>query len=243
MTGAHAPDPELRLARYDWSQVNADLDRDGVAVLPGLLATAECSGLAALYEEAEPSTFRSRIVMSRHGFGQGEYKYFAYPLPALVAQLRTALYVRLVATANRWNELLGTGVRYPASHAEYLERCHAAGQTRPTPLLLRYGAGDYNCLHQDLYGTHAFPLQVVILLSASGEEFEGGELVLTEQRPRMQSRPTVVPLGRGDAAVFAVNHRPVHGARGIYRVAMRHGVSRIRRGTRSTVGLIFHDAT
>ncbi len=180
--------------------------------------------------------------MARHGFGQGEYQYFDYPLPDLVAQLRTALYGRLAPTANRWNALLGVEVRYPPSHAGYLARCHAAGQTRATPLLLRYGPGDYNCLHQDLYGEHVFPLQAVILLSAPGESFEGGEFVLTEQRPRMQSRPLVVPLRQGDAAVFAVSHRPVQGTRGPYRVNMRHGVSRVRSGARSTMGLIFHDA-
>ncbi|MDB5856485.1 MAG: Proline hydroxylase [Ramlibacter sp.] len=232
----------LRLAGYDWQAVEADLDQEGVAVLPGLLPADECKALALLYETGGEGTFRSKVVMARHGFGRGEYKYFDYPLPDLLQQLRTALYARLVATANRWNASLGLEPRYPAAHAEYLARCHAAGQDRATPLLLRYGPGDYNCLHQDLYGENVFPLQAVILLSPPGEAFDGGELVLTEQRPRMQSRPLVVPLREGDAAVLAVSHRPVQGARGSYRVNMRHGVSRIRRGTRSTAGLIFHDA-
>lgn len=230
-----------RLAAFDWPRVEADLDRDGVAVLGGLLAPDECRALAALYDDAGEGTFRSRVVMARHGFGQGEYKYFDYPLPERLAQLRAALYARLVTTANRWMEAQGLALRYPPSHDEYLARCHAAGQARATPLLLRYGAGDYNCLHQDLYGEHVFPLQAVILLSQPGRDFEGGELVLTEQRPRMQSRPLVVPLGQGDAAIFAVSHRPVRGSRGFYRVNMRHGVSRIRRGARTTAGIIFHD--
>jgi hypothetical protein len=238
----HEHGQDLRLALQDWSRIEAEIDRDGVAVLPALLSPAECSSLAALYDTGNPATFRSRVVMARHGFGQGEYKYFDYPLPDLISHLRTALYGRLVPTANRWNALLGLESSYPPLHAEYLHRCHAAGQARATPLLLRYGPGDYNCLHQDLYGALAFPLQAVILLSAPGEAFDGGELVLTEQRPRMQSRPLVVPLRQGDAAVFAVSHRPVHGSRGVYRVNMRHGVSRIRRGTRTTVGLILHDA-
>jgi len=230
------------LAAYDWPGIEAELDRDGAAVLEGLLAPDACRALASLYDAPDEGTFRSRVVMARHGFGRGEYRYFAYPLPGLVSHLRTALYERLVPTANRWNEALGLSLRYPASHGEYLARCHAAGQARATPLLLRYGPGDYNCLHQDLYGEHVFPLQAVILLSRPGEDFEGGELVLTEQRPRMQSRPMVVPLQQGDAAVIAVSHRPVQGARGSYRVNMRHGVSRIRRGSRSTAGIIFHDA-
>lgn len=234
--------PALRLASQDWSRFDGEIDRDGVAVLPALLSPAECAGLAALYDSGAPDTFRRTVVMQRHGFGRGEYKYFDYPLPAPVSQLRTALYGRLAATANRWNVLLGLEPSYPPSHAEYLERCHAAGQPRATPLMLRYGPGDFNCLHQDLYGANVFPLQAVILLSAPGEAFDGGELVLTEQRPRMQSRPMVVPLRQGDAAVFAVSHRPVQGSRGFHRVNMRHGVSRIRSGTRTTVGLIFHDA-
>ena len=231
-----------RLAGYHWREVEAELDREGVAVLQDLLTAADCRALASLYDDDGEGIFRSRVVMSRHGFGQGEYKYFDYPLPDLISQLRGALYARLAPTANRWNEALGLEVRYPSSHAEYLERCHAGGQTRATPLLLRYGPGDYNCLHQDLYGEHVFPLQAVILLSQPGRDFEGGELVLTEQRPRMQSRPLVVALGQGDAAIFAVRHRPVQGARGFYRVNMRHGVSRIRLGNRSTAGLIFHDS-
>jgi hypothetical protein len=238
----HENGPAPRLASHDWSRIDAEIDRDGVAVLPTLLSPAECSNLAALYDAGSPNTFRSKVVMARHGFGRGEYKYFDYPLPEQLSQLRTALYGRLVSIANRWNASLGLEPSYPASHAEYLQRCHAAGQTRATPLLLRYGPGDFNCLHQDLYGAIAFPLQAVILLSAPGDAFEGGELVLTEQRPRMQSRPLVVPLRQGDAAVFAVSHRPVQGSRGFHRVNMRHGVSRIRSGTRSTVGLIFHDA-
>jgi uncharacterized protein len=232
----------LRLAAYGWTGVESDLDREGVAVLRGLLTEDECRALAVLYDLDREGTFRNRVVMARHGFGQGEYKYFDYPLPDLLSQLRTALYARLASTANRWNAALGLKPFYPSSHAEYLAQCHAAGQTRATPLLLRYGPGDYNCLHQDLYGEHVFPLQAVILLSQPGRDFEGGELVLTEQRPRMQSRPLVVQLCRGDAAIFAVSHRPAQGSRGSYRVNMRHGVSRIRRGIRTTAGLIFHDA-
>ncbi|AMO25285.1 proline hydroxylase [Ramlibacter tataouinensis] len=239
---ANPHDSADRLAKHDWQGVETELDCEGVAVLPGLLATAECRALAALYDDGDEGTFRSRVVMARHGFGRGEYKYFDYPLPEIVAQLRTLLYPRLAPIANRWNAALGLELRYPPSHAQYLARCHAAGQPRATPLLLRYGPGDFNCLHQDLYGEHVFPLQAVILLSQPGRDFDGGELVLTEQRPRMQSRVSVVPLGQGDAAIFAVSHRPVQGTRGFYRVNMRHGVSRIRRGTRTTAGLIFHDA-
>ena len=242
MASSTTQGPVPRLESLDWLRVEAELDRDGVAVLPALLTPAECAGLAALYDGGRPGTFRSRVVMARHGFGQGEYQYFDYPLPQLVSEWRTALYRRLVATANRWNTWRGLEPSYPPSHAEYLRTCHAAGQARATPLLLRYGPGDFNCLHQDLYGALTFPLQAVILLSSPGEDFDGGELVLTEQRPRMQSRPLVVPLARGDAAVFAVSHRPVQGRRGWHRVNMRHGVSRIRSGTRTTVGLIFHDA-
>jgi hypothetical protein len=205
-----------------------------------MLSPAQCAGLTELYDD--DSHFRSRVVMARHGYGKGEYKYFAYPLPALVKELRTALYPPLAAIANDWMEKVGSDVRYPPAHAAFLKRCHAAGQTRPTPLLLRYGAGDYNCLHQDLYGEHVFPLQVAVLLSEPGRDFEGGEFVLTEQRPRMQSRVEVVPLRQGDAVVFAVNERPVRGTRGTYRVKMRHGVSRLRSGHRHTLGLIFHDA-
>ena len=232
----------LQAAADGWPRIAADLDRDGVAVLPGLLNPDECRALASLYDKPGKATFRSRVEMARHGFGRGEYQYFDYPLPHLLAQLRTALYARLVATANRWNEALGVAERYPGSHDTYLSRCHAAGQTKATPLLLRYGPGDYNCLHRDLYGEHVFPLQTVILLSQPGRDFDGGELVLTEQRPRMQSRPMVVPLAQGDAAIFAVSHRPVQGSRGFHRVNMRHGVSRIRAGSRTTAGIIFHDA-
>ena len=229
-----------RIAAIDWTQATADLDAQGCAVLKSLLMPEECRAIAALYPEE--AHFRSRIVMGRHGFGRGEYQYFCYPLPPLIQQLRPALYEKLCGLANRWNEAMGIDIRYPASHEAFLKRCHDAGQTRPTPLLLQYGPGDYNCLHQDLYGEHVFPLQVAILLSDPGRDFEGGEFVLTEQRPRMQSRPEVVPLGQGDAVAFAVHHRPVQGTRGIYRVNLRHGVSRIRSGQRHTVGVIFHDA-
>ncbi len=218
----------------------SDLDRYGCAVIPGLLPPAACRDLAALYGAEEG--FRSRVVMGRHGFGQGEYRYFSHPLPGPVAALREALYPQLVDIANRWNETLGIAVRYPLRHKDFLARCHAAGQVRPTPLLLQYGPGDYNCLHQDLYGEHVFPLQVAVLLSQPGQDFTGGEFVLTEQRPRMQSRAEVVPLAQGDAVVFAVHHRPVQGTRGAYRVSMRHGVSRLRSGQRHTLGIIFHDA-
>jgi hypothetical protein len=224
----------------DWRRLAADLDARGSAILPQLLSAKECQALAATY--ANDALFRSRVVMARHGFGRGEYRYFAYPLPAAVAELRDAFYSLLAPIANRWNERLEVEPRYPAAHADFLARCHAASQTRPTPLLLRYGAGDYNCLHQDLYGEHVFPLQVAILLSRPGADFEGGELVLTEQRPRMQSRVEVLALRQGDAAVFAVSHRPVEGTRGTYRVNMRHGVSRILSGERRTLGVIFHDA-
>jgi hypothetical protein len=229
-----------RVEAIDWAHIAADLDAGGAARLEGLLSADECEALAGLYGEGR--RFRSTIVMARHGFGRGEYKYFAYPLPDVVAALRPALYAPLVPIANRWNEAMGIAVRYPEAHAAFIKRCHAAGQARPTPLLLKYGAGDYNCLHQDLYGEHVFPLQVVILLSEPGEDFTGGEFVLTEQRPRMQSRAEVVALRRGDAAVFAVHHRPVKGSRGFYRVTMRHGVSALRSGHRQTAGIIFHDA-
>lgn len=205
-------------------------------MLPG----EECRRLADLYPQ--DGIFRSRVVMSRHSFGRGEYKYFAYPLPRTVSSLRAALYPHLARIANRWSQLTGESVRYPPAHTEFLERCHEAGQTRPTPLLLQYGPDDYNCLHQDLYGEHVFPLQITILLSRPGEDFEGGEFVLTEQRPRMQSRVEVVPLRQGDAVVFAVHHRPVQGTNSVYRVNMRHGVSRLRSGQRHTLGIIFHDA-
>jgi uncharacterized protein len=229
-----------RIDRYDWARIGADLDLCGAAVLEALLPPQACRDLAALY--AKEDGFRSRVVMARHGFGRGEYKYFSYPLPEPIAQMRTALYPRLAPIANRWNERMGIATRYPATHGDFLARCHAAGQTRPTPLLLQYAAGDYNCLHQDLYGELAFPLQATILLSEPGRDFTGGEFVLTEQRPRMQSRAEVVPLRQGDAVVFAVHHRPVAGTRGVYRVNLRHGVSRLRTGRRHTLGLIFHDA-
>jgi hypothetical protein len=225
----------------DWDRAEAELDERGSALLPGFLDAAACAALIALYDK--PARFRSKVIMQRHGYGQGEYQYFAYPLPEPVAALRAAVYPRLVTIANRWQQALGLEARFPAAHADFIARCHAAGQRRPTPLLLRYREGDYNCLHQDLYGEQVFPLQIAVLLSQPGEDFEGGEFVLTEQRPRLQSRPEVVPLRRGDAVLFAVNQRPVTGTRGIYRVAMRHGVSRLRSGRRHTLGLIFHDAT
>jgi hypothetical protein len=231
---------QQRTRDIDWLRVHADLDNRGCARLPKLLTTGECTALRALYDLGPP--FRSRVVMARHGFGRGEYRYFAYPLPPLVETLRTALYPHLAPLADRWCERMGLAVRFPSDHAAFLDRCHRAGQSQPTPLLLQYGPDDYNCLHQDLYGEHVFPLQVATLLSVPGEDFEGGEFVLTEQRPRMQSRAEVVPLTQGDAVVFAVNDRPVRGTRGEYRVKMRHGVSRIRRGRRHTLGVIFHDA-
>lgn len=229
-----------RVARQDWPALARELSEQGCAVLPGLLGPEECRAIAALYPDE--SHFRSHIVMARHGFGQGEYRYFAYPLPDLIAELWGDLYARLAPVANDWARRLGLGTRYPAAHGEFLAACHAAGQTRPTPLLLQYGEGDYNCLHQDLYGDLAFPLQVAILLSEPGRDFTGGEFVLTEQRPRRQSRAEVVPLRQGDAVIFAVHHRPVEGAKGAYRVNLRHGVSRLRSGRRHTLGIIFHDA-
>ena len=232
--------PVARVAALDWPRIEADLDASGHAVAGALLTPAECEALAALYDE--PGRFRSRVVMARHGFGRGEYQYFAYPLPDLVQRLREALYPRLAPIANRWHAAMSIAARFPDTHADFLDRCHAAGQARPTPLMLRYGAGDYNCLHQDLYGEHVFPLQVAVLLSAPGRDFDGGEFVLTEQRPRMQSRADVVPLVQGDAVIFAVHHRPVEGTRGTYRVNLRHGVSRVRQGHRHTLGIIFHDA-
>jgi len=230
-----------RVDSLDWERISADLDARGHALIERLLTPAQCAALAALYESER--LFRSRVIMSRHGFGRGEYKYFNYPLPEVIATLRTSVYPHVVPIANRWNELLRSEVRFPAEHAEFIERCHAAGQTRPTPLLLQYAADDYNCLHQDLYGEQVFPLQLAVLLSAPERDFTGGEFVLTEQRPRMQSRAEVVPLTQGDAVVFAVHHRPVQGTRGVYRVNMRHGVSRLRSGRRHTLGVIFHDAT
>ena len=237
---SRASDVEEPLGGIDWRAVEASLDAHGCAVLRGILAPPDCVALSALY--AEEARFRSRVVMARHGFGRGEYKYFSYPLPPKIAALREGLYPPLAAIANRWNESLRSEVRFPPTHAAFLKRCHAAGQTRSTPLLLRYGEGDYNCLHQDLYGEHVFPLQATILLSRPGTDFTGGEFVLTEQRPRMQSRAEVVGLAQGDAVIFAVNERPVRGARGVYRVKMRHGVSRLRAGQRFTLGIIFHDA-
>jgi hypothetical protein len=220
--------------------VAASLNGYGCAVLEKLLAPKECQQLADLYRNDDG--FRSRVVMGRHGFGRGEYKYFSYPLPELIARLRTALYPPLAAIANEWNLRMGLDTRYPQKHADFLALCHDAGQTRPTPLLLQYGPGDFNCLHQDLYGDLAFPLQATILLSEPDQDFTGGEFVITEQRPRMQSRAEVVPLAQGDAVIFAVHHRPVSGTRGNYRVNLRHGVSRLRSGQRHTLGLIFHDA-
>ena len=234
------PDIADRVAALDWERVNAELDAHGCATTGALLSPEECAAIASRYDDDAP--YRSRVIMARHGFGRGEYKYFAYPLPDAVAALRASLYPPLAEIANRWNTQLGIEQRFPAQHAAWLKRCHAAGQARPTPLLLQYGAGDYNCLHQDVYGELVFPLQVAFLLSRPGEDFSGGEFVLTEQRPRMQSRAEVVPLRQGEGVVFPVHHRPVQGTRGVYRVNMRHGVSRIRTGHRSTAGIIFHDA-
>jgi hypothetical protein len=229
-----------RLQAQPWKEIEASLDADGNAILPNLLTEQESRIIAGLY--AEDSLFRSRVVMSRHGFGRGEYKYFNYPLPDLIATLRVGLYAKLAPVANRWNIAMNLPARYPANHEDFVRRCHEAGQKKPTPLLLQYGPGDYNCLHQDLYGEHVFPIQVAILLSQPGADFTGGEFVLTEQRPRMQSRPEVVNLHQWDAVAFAVHHRPVQGSRGAYRVNLRHGVSRIRSGSRHTLGIIFHDA-
>jgi len=224
----------------DWARISSELDSQGSALIARLISATECDTLAAIYDDDH--RFRSRVVMARHGFGRGEYKYLSYPLPEPIASLRSALYPHLAAVANRWNKAMDLRVRFPDGHAAFLKRCHAAGQRKPTPLLLQYGAGDFNCLHQDLYGEHVFPLQLTILLSEPGRDFTGGEFVLTEQRPRMQSRAEVVPLGKGDAVVFAVRHRPVKGTRGVYRVNLRHGVSRVRSGKRQTAGIIFHDA-
>jgi hypothetical protein len=232
--------PAARVAQCDWDRIGADLNAQGSAVVEKLLTPDACRGIAALY--ANDDNFRSRVVMSRHGFGKGEYKYFAYPLPEPIAALRTALYPPLAAIANEWNARMGIDTRYPGRHADFLALCHEAGQTRPTPLLLQYDAGDYNCLHQDLYGDLASPLQLTVLLSEPGKDFTGGEFVMTEQRPRMQSRAEVVPLKQGDAVIFAVHQRPVQGTRGTYRVNLRHGVSRLRAGRRHTLGIIFHDA-
>ena len=235
-----APNAAARANSLDWQRISQELDSQGSIVLERLISVDQCQALAAMYPQDE--LFRSRVVMGRHGFGRGEYKYFNYPLPDIIAELRTELYSRLVPVANRWNAAMGSEIIYPEKHAQFLERCHAAGQVRPTPLLLQYGEGDYNCLHQDLYGEHVFPIQVAILLSEPSRDFTGGEFVLTEQRPRMQSRPEVVPLRQGDAVAFAVHHRPVRGTRGFYRVNLRHGVSRLRAGRRHTLGIIFHDA-
>jgi hypothetical protein len=229
-----------RVAALDWNAIAAALDANGCATTGALLTPRECAALVGAYSSEH--LFRSRIVMARHGFGRGEYKYLAYPLPELIAALRTALYPALATIANRWNEAMGMAVRYPHDHREFLRRCHAAGQTKPTPLLLQYREGDYNCLHQDIYGEHVFPLQITVLLSRPHVDFTGGDFVLTEQRPRMQSRAEVVPLGEGEGVIFPVCHRPVAGSRGTYRVSMRHGVSRVRSGNRHTAGIIFHDA-
>jgi hypothetical protein len=229
-----------RMDHLDWRRITKELSDEGSAMLPGLLSRRECQSVAALYPDDQ--LYRSRVVMGRHGFGRGEYKYFKYPLPALIQNLRAALYPRLVPVANSWNQAMSVDARYPEQHIDFIRRCHEAGQIRPTPLLLQYGEGDYNCLHQDLYGEHVFPIQVAILLSEPARDFTGGEFVLTEQRPRMQSRPEIVPLGQGDGVAFAVHHRPVQGTRGIYRVNLRHGVSRVRSGRRHTLGIIFHDA-
>ncbi len=241
LVGASDSAIDDHIAGIDWAAVGSDLDAQGAAVIEKLLPPDECRELAALYSRDD--RFRSTVTMARHGFGRGEYRYFRYPLPPLIAGLRAALYPRLVPVANRWHEAMGIETRFPDWLSDFTARCHAAGQNRPTPLLLRYGEGDYNCLHQDLYGDHVFPLQVVVLLSKPGHDFSGGEFVMTEQRPRMQSRPLVLPLDLGDAAVIAVHHRPVQGTRGSYRVNLRHGVSRIRSGHRTTAGIIFHDAT
>ncbi len=231
-----------RVAALDWAGIARDLDASGCATTGPILTVAECRAVAALYDTPDDGLFRSRVVMARHGYGSGEYRYFAAPLPPLVQALRQSLYAPLAPVADRWNAAMGLPARYPASLPEFTARCHAAGQTRPTPLLLRYGTGDYNCLHQDVYGEHLFPLQCAFMLADPATDFTGGEFVLTEQRPRMQSRAEVVPLRQGEAVIFAVRHRPVQGRSGVYRVAMRHGVSRLREGRRHTLGIIFHDA-
>ena len=235
--GAAAAD---RIATIDWQGVADGLDAEGSAVIEHLLTASACDGLRSLYTDEH--RFRSKVVMARHGFGRGEYKYFDHPLPSLIGELREALCARLVPIANRWHKAMAIDVRFPPHHVDFVARCHDAGQEKPTPLLLQYGAGDYNCLHQDLYGEHVFPLQAVVLLSEPGRDFSGGEFVMTEQRPRMQSRPIVLPLRQGDAALIAVRQRPVQGTRGAYRVNLRHGVSRVRSGHRQTLGIIFHDA-
>ena len=231
---------EKQAGDLDWPRIASELDEHGCATTGRVLTAQTCAQLARSYEDE--AKFRSKIVMARHGFGQGEYKYFAAPLPETIAALRAGFYPPLAEIANRWNERLGVSLRFPPMLDDYLARCHEAGQTRPTPLLLKYGPGDYNCLHQDLYGEHVFPLQLAILLSDPARDFTGGEFVLTEQRPRRQSRVEVVPLRQGEGVIFPVHHRPVAGARGTYRVTMRHGVSRLRSGHRMTLGIIFHDA-
>ena len=240
MTDALPSSLTKRVASRDWDALGEELDKHGAAILENLLTADECRKLAQSYPD--DGQFRSRVIMSRHGFGRGEYKYFAYPLPPLVATLREVLYAPLAKIANRWNAALGETLRYPDEHAAFVTRCQEAGQRRPTPLLLQYGEGDYNCLHQDIYGALVFPLQIAILLSEPGKDFSGGEFVLTEQRPRMQSRAEVPPLRQGDGVIFPVHHRPVQGTRGVYRVNLRHGVSRLRSGRRHTLGIIFHDA-
>ncbi|WP_254594538.1 2OG-Fe(II) oxygenase [Achromobacter insolitus] len=232
--------PESRIAMLDWATAEDDLGRDGYAVLPALLTPAQCAQLAGCY--SDETRFRSRVVMERHAFGRGEYKYFSYPLPATVESLRQALYPRLAPIANRWHAAMRLDERFPASHDEFRDICHAAGQRRPTPLLLRYEANDYCCLHQDLYGAHVFPFQAIFLLNEPGRDFEGGELLLAESNPKQPGRANVVPLRQGDAVVLAVNHRPVRSARGYYRANLRHGVGRLHKGTRHTLGIIFHDA-
>lgn len=239
-TPGNFADIAARIGRIDWATVESGLDGQGNATVVALLRQSECRELATLYDES--GFYRSRVVMGRHGFGRGEYRYYDYPLPKLIDDLRRTAYARLAPIANRWNQRLGVAVRYPDTLAEFTHRCHEAGQRRPTPLILRYGEGDYNCLHQDLYGEQVFPLQLAVLLSEPGRDFTGGEFVLTEQRPRQQSRAEVVPLGHGEGVVFAVSHRPASGARGDYRVTLRHGVSRIRSGRRHTLGVIFHGA-
>jgi hypothetical protein len=237
----NSSDFEQRVSALDWEGIESEFEERGCAQAGRIVTDSECAELIAGYDSEEK--FRSRVIMARHGFGRGEYRYYKYPLPALVAGVRTALYPRLASVANRWEELLGRNRTFPRVHASYLRQCRRSGQTLPTPLLLKYGEGDYNCLHRDLYGEMVFPLQVTILLSAPGDDFTGGDFVLTEQRPRMQSRVEVVPLSQGEAVIFAVNQRPVKGTHGVYRVAMRHGVSRIRSGQRFTLGIIFHDAS
>lgn len=230
----------MTLKDVSWEQVYRDLSAQGNATIKNILPSDECDQIRTLYDD--DNRFRSHVVMERHGFGRGEYRYFSYPLPDLITEMRTSLYPHLAPIANQWNEAMGIDVRYPLVHADYIRRCHQAGQNKPTPLLLKYGPDDYNCLHQDLYGEHIFPLQIAVLLSEPERDFTGGEFVMTEQRPRMQSRPMVVPLRKGDGVVFAVHHRPVQGKKSVYRVNLRHGVSRLRSGSRLTLGIIFHDA-